>query len=154
MIRKKEYGNLDEQEYLTWMLRLAEQWMPKLAKDGSVVLNLGDAWRRGEPSLSLYQERLLIKFHDELGLKLCQRFAWHSPSKMPAPAEWVTVRRIRVKPSLENVFWLSASEDPYADNRQILVPYSGSMKALLKRGGQEAAIPASRILDGCWRVRQ
>jgi site-specific DNA-methyltransferase (cytosine-N4-specific) len=76
LLRKKEYGNLDEREYLDWMLRLAEQWMPKLAKDASVVLNLGDAWRRGEPTLSLYQERLLIKFEDELGLKLCQRFSW------------------------------------------------------------------------------
>jgi site-specific DNA-methyltransferase (cytosine-N4-specific) len=43
-----------------------------------------------------------------------------------------------VKPSLENVFWLSASDNPYADNRQILVPYSDSMKAVLKRGGQGA----------------
>jgi DNA modification methylase len=139
LLRKKEYGNLDEREYLDWMLRLAEQWMPKLAKDASVVLNLGDAWRRGEPTLSLYQERLLIQFEDELGLKLCQRFAWQNPARLPNPAEWVTVRRIRVKPSLENVFWLSASDNPYADNRQILVPYSDSMKAVLKRGGQEAA---------------
>ncbi|QRM34753.1 site-specific DNA-methyltransferase [Microvirga sp. VF16] len=139
LLRKKEYGNLDEKEYVTWMLRLMEHVMPKISKDGSVVLNLGDAWRRGEPTLSLYQERLLIKFEDELGLKLCQRFSWQSPSKLPAPAEWVTVRRVRVKPSLENVFWLSASDNPYADNRQILVPYSDSMKAMLKRGGQEAA---------------
>lgn len=139
LLRQKEYGNLAEREYLDWMVRLAEQWMPKLAKDGSVVLNLGDAWRRGEPTLSLYQERLLIRFEDELGLKLCQRFAWHNPARLPNPAEWVTIRRVRVKPSLENVFWLSASDSPYADNRQILVPYSDSMKAMLKRGGQEAA---------------
>jgi DNA modification methylase len=151
-LRKKEYGNLDEREYLDWMLRLAEQWMPKLAKDASVVLNLGDAWRRGEPTLSLYQERLLIKFEDELGLKLCQRFSWQNPARLPNPAEWVTVRRIRVKPSLENVFWLSASDNPYADNRQILVPYSDSMKAVLKRGGQEAATrPAGyRMAEGAF----
>jgi site-specific DNA-methyltransferase (cytosine-N4-specific) len=152
LLRKKEYGNLDEREYLDWMLRLAEQWMPKLAKDASVVLNLGDAWRRGEPTLSLYQERLLIKFEDELGLKLCQRFSWQNPARLPNPAEWVTVRRIRVKPSLENVFWLSASDNPYADNRQILVPYSDSMKAVLRRGGQEAATrPAGyRMADGAF----
>jgi len=73
--------------------------------------------------LSLYQERLLIRFEDELGLKLCQRFAWHNTAKLPAPAERVTVRRVRVKPSLENIFWLSSSDNSYADNRQILVPY-------------------------------
>lgn len=80
------------------MLRLIERFMPKIVKDGSVVLSLG------EPTLSLYQERVLIKFEDELGLKLCQRFAWNSPSKLPAPAEWVTVPRVRVKPSLGCVF--------------------------------------------------
>lgn len=152
LIRKKEYGNEDERQYVDWMLRIAEQWPRKLTKDGSVVLNLGDAWRRGEPTLSLYQERLLIKLEDELGLKLCQRFAWNNPAKMPAPAEWVTVRRVRVKPSLENILWLSASVTPYADNRQILVPYSDSMKAVLKRGGQEAASrPAGYMMaDGAF----
>jgi site-specific DNA-methyltransferase (cytosine-N4-specific) len=152
LLRKKEYGNLDEREYLDWMVRLAETWMPKLTKDGSVVINLGDAWRRGEPTLSLYQERLLIRFEDELGLKLCQRFAWQNPARLPNPAEWVTVRRVRVKPSLENIFWLSASDSPYADNRQILVPYSDSMKAVLKRGGQQAASrPAGyKMSDGAF----
>ncbi|NBJ13921.1 site-specific DNA-methyltransferase [Microvirga arsenatis] len=152
LLRKKQYGNLDEREYLDWMVRLAETWMPKLAKDSSVVLNLGDAWRRGEPTLSLYQERLLIRFEDELGLNLCQRFAWQNSARLPNPAEWVTIRRVRVKPSLENIFWLSASDNPYADNRQILVPYSDSMKAMLKRGGQEAASrPAGyRMADGAF----
>jgi site-specific DNA-methyltransferase (cytosine-N4-specific) len=139
LLRKKEYGNEDERSYVEWLLRAAQEWPRKLTKTGSVVLNLGDAWRRGEPTLSLYQERLLIKLEDELGLKLCQRFAWQNTAKLPAPAEWVTVRRVRVKPSLENIYWLSAADDPYADNRQILVPYSDSMKAVLKRGGQEAA---------------
>lgn len=148
LLRKKEYGNADERQYVDWFLRLAEQWPRKLSGDGSVVLNLGDAWRKGEPTLSLYQERLLIRLEDELGLKLCQRFAWNNPSKMPAPAEWVTIRRVRVKPSLENVFWLSPSDAPYADNRQVLVPYSESMQRVIARGGQEAAQrPAGYVME-------
>lgn len=139
LLRKKEYGNEDEHRYVDWFLRVAEQWPRKLAKDGSIVLNLGDAWRKGEPTLSLYQERLLIRLEDKLGLKLCQRFAWNNPSKMPAPAEWVTVRRVRVKPSLENIFWLSASNNPHADNRNVLVPYSEHMQRVLACGGQKAA---------------
>lgn len=148
LLRKKEYGNEDESKYVDWFLRLADQWPRKLASDGSVVLNLGDAWRKGEPTLSLYQERLLIRLEDRLGLKLCQRFAWNNPSKMPAPAEWVTIRRVRVKPSLENVFWLSPNAAPYADNRQVLTPYSKSMQDVLKRGGQEAASrPAGYVME-------
>ncbi len=148
LLRQKEYGNLDERAYVDWFLRLAEQWPRKLAGDGSVVLNLGDAWRKGEPTLSLYQERLLIRLEDQLGLKLCQRFAWNNPSKLPAPAEWVTIRRVRVKPSLENVFWLSNSDAPYANNREVLVPYSESMQRVLSKGGQEAARrPAGYVMD-------
>jgi site-specific DNA-methyltransferase (cytosine-N4-specific) len=37
---------------------------------------------------------------------------------MPAPAEWVNVRRIRVKDSVEYIYWLSASEFPKADNNK------------------------------------
>lgn len=136
LLRKKEYGNRDEASYVDWFLRIAEGWGRKLAKNGSVVINLGDAWRRGEPTLSLYQERLLIRLEDELGMKLCQRFAWQNPAKMPVPAEWVTIRRVRVKPSLESIFWLSPSAQPYADNRAILTPYSESMRKVIKSGGQ------------------
>lgn len=83
LLRKKEYGNLDEANYVDWFLRIAKDWGRKLTKDGSVVINLGDTWRRGEPTLSLYQERLLIRLEDELGWKLSQRFAWQNPAKMP-----------------------------------------------------------------------
>lgn len=139
LLRKKEYGNLDEKAYVDWFLRLAERWPRKLTRDGSVVINLGDAWRRGEPTLSLYQERLLIRLEDDLGLKLCQRFAWQNPAKMPVPAEWVTIRRVRVKPSLENIYWLSPHEQPYADNRGVLTPYSESMRKVIQAGGQKAS---------------
>jgi hypothetical protein len=30
--------------------------MPKLARDSSVVLNLGEGWCRGEPTLSFYHD--------------------------------------------------------------------------------------------------
>lgn len=139
LLRKKEYGNRDEATYVDWFLRIAEEWGRKLTSDGSVVINLGDAWRRGEPTLSLYQERLLIRLEDELGMKLCQRFAWQNPAKMPVPAEWVTIRRVRVKPSLESIFWLSPSDQPYANNRAILTPYSDSMRKVIKDGGQKGS---------------
>ena len=42
-----------------------------------------------------------VRLEDALGLHLCQRLDWHSPSKLPAPMEWVSVCRIRVKPSVE-----------------------------------------------------
>lgn len=139
LLREKDYGNVAEREYVDWLVRIAEGWGRKMTSDGSVVLNLGDAWLRGHPCLSLYQERLLVRLHEQLGYNLCARYAWHNPAKMPAPAEWVTVRRVRAKPSLESVLWLSRSKDPKADNRKVLVPYGESMLASIRAGGQRAA---------------
>ena len=138
LLREKQYGNREANEYVDWLLRIAETWPRKLKQNGSVVLNLGDAFNRGEPTLSLYQERLLIRLEDELGWKLCQRFAWHNPARMPTPAQWVTVNRVRVKGSIENLYWLAPNGQPYADNRNVLTPYSDAMRARLAAGGEKA----------------
>jgi len=139
LVRQKQYGNLDPNQWLNWFMRIAEKWPDKLTRDGSILLNLGDVFEPGRPSISLYQERLLIKLADELGLRLCQRFAWLNPAKLPAPAEYVTIRRVRVKNSLEQLYWLSPHDNPYADNRQVLRPYSEAMQRRLAAGGERAA---------------
>lgn len=137
ILRQKAYGgHSDEHQYIDWLLRILETWPRKLASNGSVVLNLGDAWNKGEPTVSLYQERLLVRLEDEFGWKLCQRFAWHNPAKLPAPAEWVNVRRVRVKPSLESVLWLAPNDMPEADNRKVLTAYSEAMRKKLDGGGE------------------
>jgi DNA modification methylase len=148
LIREKDYGNVSERAYVDWLAGIMKAWPDKLTRDGSIVLNLGEAWLKGEPSLSLYQERLLVRLNDELGLRLCQRFAWHNPSKMPAPAEWVTVRRVRVKPSVEQVLWLSPHKHPKADNSKVLQPYSDSMRKRMVQGGERSSRrPAGFVLD-------
>lgn len=136
LLSQKAYGNQAEKSYVDWLLAEIEKWPRILSKHGSLVLNLGDAWRPGAPHLSTYQERLLVRLEDDLGFRLCQRFAWHNPSKMPVPAEWVTVRKVRVKPSIEQIFWLSQADHPYADNRQVLEPYSASMIRRIQQGGE------------------
>jgi site-specific DNA-methyltransferase (cytosine-N4-specific) len=139
LVRKKQYGNLAVKEHIDWLLDEAKGWHEVLADDGSLVLNLGDAWTPGEPTMTLYQERLLLRLVDDLGFTLAQRFYWHNPSKMPAPAEWVTIRRVRVKPSVEPVYWLAKSAQPKASNRNVLVPYSDSMRDRLAQGGEQRA---------------
>lgn len=140
LLRKKDYGNLHVTRWVDWMLRLMERWPDKLSKDGSIVLNLSDVWEKGSPTVSLYQERLLIRLEEQLGLKLCQRFAWHNTAKPPVPAEYVNIQRIRAKPSLEQVYWLAPEgRMPYAQNRNVLVPYSESMQRLIAAGGQAKA---------------
>jgi site-specific DNA-methyltransferase (cytosine-N4-specific) len=131
---KKEYGNVDQGEYVEWFLPFAAQIRRILRKDGSFVLNLGGAWRAGAPARSLYHFRLLLALCDRSGFELCQEFFWYNPAKLPAPAEWVNVRRIRVKDSVEYIFWLSQSAYPKADNTKVLRAYSKDMERLIRKG--------------------
>jgi DNA modification methylase len=139
---KKEYGNADQREYVEWFLPFAEQIRRLLKADGSFVLNVGGSWTPGAPVRSLYHFRLLLALCDDLGYHLCQEFFWHNPAKMPAPAEWVNVRRIRVKDSVEYIYWLSASEFPKADNSKVLQAYSRDMERLIKRGVKQTKRPS------------
>lgn len=137
LLREKSYGNLAADQYLSWLLRIAETWPKKLTQTGSVILNLGDVYRPGEPALSSYQERLVVRLEDELGWRLTGRFAWQNPAKLPVPAEYVTIRRIRLKNSLEQLYWFAPNDMPDADNRQVLVPYSDSMRQRIAAGGEK-----------------
>ena len=58
------------------------------------------------------------------------------------PAEWVTVRRIRVKDAVEYVWWLSKTPWPKANNRTVLRPYSPDMARLNQRGVRRTTRPS------------
>jgi site-specific DNA-methyltransferase (cytosine-N4-specific) len=139
---KKEYGNADQKDYVAWFLPFAREIKRVLKLDGSFVLNIGGSWTPGEPVRSLYHFRLLLALCDELGFNLCQEFFWYNPAKMPAPAEWVNVRRLRVKDSVEYIFWLAPSAFPKADNSKVLQAYSKDMERLIKRGVKQTKRPS------------
>ena len=139
---KKEYGNADQKDYVAWFLPFAREIKRVLKPDGSFVLNIGGSWTPGEPVRSLYHFRLLLALCDELGFNLCQEFFWYNPAKMPAPAEWVNVRRLRVKDSVEYIFWLAPSAFPKADNSKVLQAYSKDMERLIKRGVKQTKRPS------------
>jgi site-specific DNA-methyltransferase (cytosine-N4-specific) len=131
---KKEYGNADQSTYVEWFLPFAHEIKRILKPDGSFVLNIGGSWTPGAPTRSLYHFKLLVSLCEEVGFNLAQEFFWYNPAKMPAPAEWVNVRRIRVKDSVEYIYWLSVTEFPKADNRKVLHAYSKDMKRLIEKG--------------------
>lgn len=131
---KKEYGNAEKQGYVEWFLPFAEQIFRVLAADGSLVLNIGGSYNEGLPTRSLYHFQLLIELVERIGFHLAQECFWFNPAKMPMPAEWVTVRRIRVKDAVEYVWWLARTPWPKADNRAVLKPYSKDMKRLNRKG--------------------
>lgn len=131
LLRQKSYGNVEEAEYVAWLKPFAMQVFRVLKETGSFVLDLGGAYQYGAPIRSLYNFRVLISLCDEVGFQLAEDFYWHNPARLPSPIEWVNKRKIRAKDSVDTVWWLSKTEWPKADIRNVLVPYSERMKKLM-----------------------
>lgn len=134
LLRKKEYGGKDQDEYVDWLLQFAQPIKRVLKDTGSFVLDLGGAYKEGEPVRSLYNYRVLIRLCDEYGFELAEEFFWYNPAKLPSPIEYVNKRKIRVKDAVNTVWWFSKTSSPKANVENILKPYSKRMKKLLKSG--------------------
>jgi DNA modification methylase len=147
--RRKAYGNVEPSEYIEWFWPFAVEIQRVLTDEGSFVFELGGAWERGRGIRSLYQYELILR----LGklFRLAQEFYWYNPSKMPTPAEWVTIRRTRVKDAVNPIWWLSKTDSPNADNRRVLRPYSRSMRRLLRDGYQTAIRPSQHEIGPHFR---
>jgi len=143
---KKEYGNPDSDKYVEWFLPYAREMKRVVRPDGSIVIDIGGAWNKGAPTRSLYQFKLLITLCDDLGLYLAQDFYWYRPAALPAPAEWVTVRRMRVKDAVNCIWWLSKTEWPKANNRGVLQPYSKDMVRLFRKGYKSKLRPSGHFV--------
>ena len=130
---KKSYGNLTGEEYLKWFQSLAPALAKLLTPDGSIVIEIGNAWEPGRPVQSLLPLKALLGFlqHPKAGLRLCQEFVCYNPSRLPSPAAWVTTNRIRAVDSYTHIWWMAKTDFPKADNSRVLRPYSKSMKKLL-----------------------
>jgi site-specific DNA-methyltransferase (cytosine-N4-specific) len=132
LLRKKSYGNEDQDEYVAWLSEFGKRSMRVLKDTGSLVLDLGGSYQRGVPVRSLYNYRVLLEFVDNLGFYLAEEFFWYNPAKLPSPVEWVNKRKIRVTDAVNTVWWLSKTTTPASDVTRVLVPYSGAMKKLLE----------------------
>lgn len=147
LVRKKSYGNEDAHAYCDWFRPFAEGFRKVLQDDGSLVIDIGGAWKPGSPTRSLYHFELLIMLCEEYGFHLALEHYWWNPAKLPTPAEWVNVRRVRPKDAVNCVWWLSKTPFPKASNRRVLAPYSDSMKSLLKNGYQAKTRPSGHVIS-------
>lgn len=139
---KKEYGNVGKADYIAWFLSFAKDIFRVLTDSGSLILNIGGSYNKGIPTRSIYHYKLLIALVEEIGFHLAQECFWFNPAKLPMPAEWVTVRRIRVRDSVEHVWWLSKTPWPKANNRSVLKPYGADMLRLNQKGVRATTRPS------------
>jgi site-specific DNA-methyltransferase (cytosine-N4-specific) len=147
LVRKKDYGNVDAEDYVQWFKPFAAAFRSALKPSGSLVIDIGGAWIPGQPTRSLYHYELLIMLCREFKFHLAQEFFWWNPARLPTPAEWVTVRRIRVKDAINCIWWLSPTPWPKASNRRVLQPYSESMKVLLEKGYKPMLRPSGHDIS-------
>ncbi|MCF6149481.1 MAG: site-specific DNA-methyltransferase [Candidatus Kuenenia sp.] len=131
--RKKKYGNFNGKEYTSWLSGLALGFRDFLTKDGSIVIELGNAWEANRPIMSTLPLRALLEFQEKGKYFLCQHFIWFNTARLPSPVQWVNVERVRVKDAFTHIWWLSKTPHPKANNRNVLEEYSESMKKLLNK---------------------
>jgi DNA modification methylase len=143
---KKEYGNVAKGEYVAWLKPFGKEIKRILKPEGSFVLNIGGSYNQGTPTRSLYHFKALLMLCEDVGFHLAQECFWYNPAKLPSPAEWVTVRRQRIKDAVEYVWWLSKTPFPKANNRNVLNEYSADMKRLLKRGYKPKQRPSGHVI--------
>jgi len=142
---KKSYGNVTQADYVDWFLGFAREFRRVLRPKGSLVVEIGWAWNRGEPTCSIYHFELLVRLVNEAGFHLAEEFYWFNRDRMPSPAEWVNVQRIRVKDAVTSIWWVSTSPQPSANNRRVLKSYSAEMLRLLKNGYNEGSRPSGHV---------
>jgi len=132
--RKKKYGNETGERYIHWLCEFGPLFKKMLAPDGSIVIEMGNSWEPGKPVMSTLALRALLDFQSRNQFFLCQEFVWQNPAKLPSPAQWVNVERIRVKDSFTKLWWMSPNIKPKANNQRVLQAYSKAMNDLLQKG--------------------
>lgn len=136
--RAKKYGNLVGEEYKKWLCDVGKTLLPLLTDNGSIVIEIGNAWNAGEPTFSTLPMETLLEFKNRCNLNLCQEFIYYNPARLPSPIQWVNKERIRVKDSFTRLWWMSQTIRPFANNAEVLEPYSIQMQKLLKSGKYNA----------------
>jgi DNA modification methylase len=148
LVRKKRYGNETGDAYVSWLQSLAAPLADLLTEDGSIVIEIGNAWEPGSPVMSTLPLEALLAFKRAAGLHLCQHIVCHNPARLPSPAAWVNVKRIRLKDSFTHVWWMSRSKTPKADNRRVLNSYGKDMQTLLKSQKYNAGVrPSGHVIS-------
>lgn len=141
--RKKKYGNKEGDKYIEWIASFAPLLKKYIVANGSIVIEIGNGWEPGKPSMSTLPMEALLEFKKRGNFELCQEFICYNPARLPSPAQWVNIERCRVKDAFTRLWWMSSTSKPKADNKKILTGYSESMKRLLERGTYNAGIRPS-----------
>lgn len=134
LTRSKEYGNINQEDYVEWFCQYIPEFIRCLSPNGSLVFELGGSYMPNSMARSIYQHELLLQLVKGYDLFLCQEFYYFNTQKLPSPVEYVNKKRVRVKDAVNTIWWLSSTDNPKANNKNVLQPYSKSMRKLIAKG--------------------
>ena len=60
LVVPKKYGNKQGDEYLEWIAEISKNLSKLLTKNGSLVVEIGNAWNKGSPTMSTLPIETLI----------------------------------------------------------------------------------------------
>ena len=60
--RKKRYGNEQGEAYVSWLAEFAQIFKKVLQPNGSIVIEMGNAWEAGRPAMSTLALKALLGF--------------------------------------------------------------------------------------------
>ena len=69
---KKAYGNRTQDEYVEWFADFAPILRDMVTEDGSIVIEIGNAWMPGRPVMSVHVMKAFLRFLEKGDLHLCQ----------------------------------------------------------------------------------
>ncbi len=128
-------GDLDEENWVSFMMDMINGFAPKMSSTGSMMLNVAETYVPGLPVKQEHLTKLRMRLASETRFRVLDTLYWHNSSRLASPFEWVAKRRIRLKPSVEPVLWIS--ENPYAkaNNRNVLQDYKRPPSETYHKGG-------------------
>ena len=152
LVREKEYGNVPADEYIDWFRLYATQFH-RLPKDsGSLVIDIGRVWSKGEPTCHLNHCKLLIMLYEEYECKIVQDLYCWNPDEFSILADWLTVRRIRARDAMSKIWRLSKTQWPKTRNRRVRQSYSDSMEDILVNGYKPSLRPSRHGISDQFQI--
>ncbi len=129
-------GDLDEESWVSFMMDMISGFAPKMTPSGSMMLNVAETYVPGLPIKQEHLTKLRMRLVTETRFRVLDTLYWHNSSRLASPFEWVAKRRIRLKPSVEPVLWISENPHAKANNRNVLQPYRTPPAETYHKGGQ------------------
>ena len=129
---EKIYGNLKGNDYIKWLSDLAAPLTDLLTEDGSICIELGNHWIKGQPFISMTPLVSFFKFLMKGRLNLCQEFIIFNSTRLPLPTKWVCVDKIRCKDQFNKLWWMSRNPRTKTRLNNVLVPYHESTRQQIR----------------------